>query len=355
MTGRAARTPRISEELTPRQRAVLRLIAEGRTNFEIAQELGITLEGAKYHVREILARLEVGSREEAAAWWRGEQRPAARLRRGIAVTFTGTAFRIAAATAGAAAVGAAIFVGYSLLNNGDGIPPSAPVATATSTSTLPAPTATPTPRYGIDTSQPGWDQAYLDAYRAKPLAVVELSGMRIGPDGTAPSDCPSRDLLHAVDPSEAAGTAFAIEPQYLPPGVVLSPDPSRTLIGATVACEGRIVLNDARGSLPSAPDLIERLAAGESWFDIPHGGYLEVSKMHVPEGAQPVFGTSIPAEHWEARTIAGLPAAVGRPVLDAGLGTGEAYVWNPAEQVVTQVRSYNLSTDELMRIAEGLQ
>lgn len=44
-------------ELTPRQREVLELVARGKTNPEIAETLGITLDGAKFHVSEILDRL----------------------------------------------------------------------------------------------------------------------------------------------------------------------------------------------------------------------------------------------------------------------------------------------------------
>jgi DNA-binding CsgD family transcriptional regulator/dipeptidyl aminopeptidase/acylaminoacyl peptidase len=63
------------DALTPRQREVMELIAAGKTNFEIAQHLGVSLEGAKYHVSEILAKLGVDSREEAvAAWQSGERR-----------------------------------------------------------------------------------------------------------------------------------------------------------------------------------------------------------------------------------------------------------------------------------------
>src|SRR5690242_8283428 len=63
-------------DLTPRQREVLDLIARGHTNPEIAKRLGISLEGAKHHVSEILSKLEVTSREEAAHWWRAT-RPSA--------------------------------------------------------------------------------------------------------------------------------------------------------------------------------------------------------------------------------------------------------------------------------------
>ena len=48
--------------LTPRNREVLQLLACGMTNGEIASELGITLDGAKWHLREIITRIGVGSR-----------------------------------------------------------------------------------------------------------------------------------------------------------------------------------------------------------------------------------------------------------------------------------------------------
>jgi DNA-binding CsgD family transcriptional regulator len=60
----------VRTELTERQREVLPLIAKGRTNGQIAEELDLSLDGVKWHVREILARLGVNSREEAAAWWK---------------------------------------------------------------------------------------------------------------------------------------------------------------------------------------------------------------------------------------------------------------------------------------------
>ena len=74
-------------DLSPRQREVLDLIARGRTNPEIADTLGVSLDGAKYHVREILAKLDVESREEAAMFWRSYNRPMARLERALSGVF----------------------------------------------------------------------------------------------------------------------------------------------------------------------------------------------------------------------------------------------------------------------------
>jgi DNA-binding CsgD family transcriptional regulator len=53
--------------LTAREREVLRLIAEGRSNREIGAALFITPKTASVHVSNILAKLGVGSRTEAAA------------------------------------------------------------------------------------------------------------------------------------------------------------------------------------------------------------------------------------------------------------------------------------------------
>ena len=68
--------PPYPDVLTPRQWQVLALLREGLSNEQIALRLGISLDGVKFHVSEILGKLGVGSRNEAAAW-EGEQREAA--------------------------------------------------------------------------------------------------------------------------------------------------------------------------------------------------------------------------------------------------------------------------------------
>jgi DNA-binding NarL/FixJ family response regulator len=52
--------------LTPREREILRLIAEGYGNREIARELTIELGTAKNHVHNILDKLKVKTRQDAA-------------------------------------------------------------------------------------------------------------------------------------------------------------------------------------------------------------------------------------------------------------------------------------------------
>src|SRR5690606_31094903 len=60
--------PRTPDILTPREWEVLDLLRQGLSNREIADRLRISYDGARYHVSEILSKLGVSSREEAAAW-----------------------------------------------------------------------------------------------------------------------------------------------------------------------------------------------------------------------------------------------------------------------------------------------
>ncbi|GHH51722.1 helix-turn-helix transcriptional regulator [Streptomyces candidus] len=74
---RAVKAPALTHEtpgtrtpafrLTPRERDVLRLVAAGRSNRQIAEELYISPKTASVHVSNILAKLEVTGRGEAAA------------------------------------------------------------------------------------------------------------------------------------------------------------------------------------------------------------------------------------------------------------------------------------------------
>ncbi len=60
--------PPYPDILTPRQWQVLRLIREGLSNEQIALRLGISTDGVKFHVSEILGKLGVSNRNEAARW-----------------------------------------------------------------------------------------------------------------------------------------------------------------------------------------------------------------------------------------------------------------------------------------------
>jgi DNA-binding CsgD family transcriptional regulator len=60
--------PAYPDILTPREWEVLSLLREGLTNPQIAQRLGVTEGAAKFHVSQILAKLGVESRQEAAGY-----------------------------------------------------------------------------------------------------------------------------------------------------------------------------------------------------------------------------------------------------------------------------------------------
>ena len=63
----AATAPDLPEALTERELEVLRLLAKGRQNKEIANELVISERTVKFHVSAILAKLDVGNRTEAVS------------------------------------------------------------------------------------------------------------------------------------------------------------------------------------------------------------------------------------------------------------------------------------------------
>ena len=62
------RTPILHDDLTNREKEVLLLIAEGKSNQEIADELFITLKTVKTHVSNILSKLEVEDRTQATIY-----------------------------------------------------------------------------------------------------------------------------------------------------------------------------------------------------------------------------------------------------------------------------------------------
>ena len=54
-------------DLTPRERDVLALMAEGASNKAIARQLGISVHTAKFHVGSILGKLDATGRTDAVA------------------------------------------------------------------------------------------------------------------------------------------------------------------------------------------------------------------------------------------------------------------------------------------------
>lgn len=107
---------RIDYGWTARQREVLDLLSKGRSNPEIADTLGISRDGAKYHVNEILSKLGSNSREEAAEYWRrynGLKPRFARVFRSLSPGMLGKG-----ALAVVAVAGTALVVGILVLSGG---------------------------------------------------------------------------------------------------------------------------------------------------------------------------------------------------------------------------------------------
>jgi DNA-binding NarL/FixJ family response regulator len=67
-TLRGAPTKDLKAQLTARELEVLRLVGAGRANKQIAAELGISERTARTHVSNILAKLGLSSRTQAALW-----------------------------------------------------------------------------------------------------------------------------------------------------------------------------------------------------------------------------------------------------------------------------------------------
>ena len=62
---------RYGAHLTTRESEVLALVAEGRSNVEIARDLGVSLKTVQNHVSAVLAKLQVRDRTQAALRMRG--------------------------------------------------------------------------------------------------------------------------------------------------------------------------------------------------------------------------------------------------------------------------------------------
>lgn len=62
----------VAFDLTPREREVIDLIGDGLSNQEIAHRLVISVGTVKNHVHNILQKLEVDTRHDAAACWNGD-------------------------------------------------------------------------------------------------------------------------------------------------------------------------------------------------------------------------------------------------------------------------------------------
>lgn len=113
-------------QLTDRQRHIMDLLAKRYTNQQIADDLGITLDGAKWHISEILQKLELESREDAADFWRVYNGAPARLRRAVYVLAWEPLRWVTVGAAIAGGIAAAGVIGALLMRSDDESPSAEP-------------------------------------------------------------------------------------------------------------------------------------------------------------------------------------------------------------------------------------
>ena len=68
LEGKSARSDSLTDQLTQREREILACLARGKSNKAIARELRISADTVKLHVRNVLAKLNLSSRVEAAVF-----------------------------------------------------------------------------------------------------------------------------------------------------------------------------------------------------------------------------------------------------------------------------------------------
>ncbi len=172
--------PPYPDILTPRQWEVLALLRQGFSDPQIAERLNISLGGAKYHVSEILARLDVSTREEAASWTPPPRKPRA-------PTLLGIAWKLAVAVAAASALAGVGMITYAVLSH-SGAPAddTQTLASRTNTATttaMPGISPTPLPPACTVDMPASWQDAFLRG-EIGVSASDEFLPIAVAPDGS---------------------------------------------------------------------------------------------------------------------------------------------------------------------------
>jgi DNA-binding CsgD family transcriptional regulator len=232
--------------LTPREWEVLALLREGLANPEIAERLGVSRDAVKYHVSEILSKLGVSSREEAAVW-----RPYARPWWAAAVATIGHAAARLSPVGRIAAIGASVvaLAGLGLLAWG---------VWATSGDDAESPSAASQESVGLATDQPTANASSTPVPLPQILAGKEIIALEIGPElqfpentvliaalGCAPCGAPANGLVRVY--RDSSGTVrvddlLDVERFGLPTRIIDSPEGARQappqVVGMAVSADG---------------------------------------------------------------------------------------------------------------------
>lgn len=105
--------------LNYRQRKILDLLVKGKTNGEIAERLEMTLDGAKWNVSEILTKLGLSTREEAAEYWRWRRGGSRRVGAWMRGLFTPLVGKVALGGGAAVVVGVILFGAFTTADDGE--------------------------------------------------------------------------------------------------------------------------------------------------------------------------------------------------------------------------------------------
>ncbi len=227
--------PRHPDILTPAEWRVLEALRDGGTNAEIGARLGIGAETVKYHIANMLAKLELRDRRALASWRPEERRgrlgawftvPAAlwSVARPIAWVGAGTA-AVAGVVVGVVAIVALVVVAL-VVAGGDGDPPLAvapsPTQTPESTSTpaptptvQPSPTPSPTPTPATATPTPS-PSPTPPAPASTPTPAPTSTPTPTATPSLAAARLPTREELgiREVDTAEALAAAGLTHVRY---------------------------------------------------------------------------------------------------------------------------------------------
>ncbi len=251
------------EPVTDRQLEVARLVAEGRSNPEIADALGVSLAGAKYHVSELLGRLGVSSREEIAAWYANQGRtPSTPLRRHRRIR----ALAPIGAVLGGGVAAALVFVALAGGRDDSALPiaTSEPPPAAVATERGAVPTGTDSPSEVVDYCWLGaWEPGIWPAREGMLRPGYFPDGWRVYTVGGGPtdwddpaSDCSFDQLQITLAPLDAPPieSGEAVE-DWIVFSQTPFPDPTPDL-----STDQPITLGDGRVAYRSIEDGTERLA-----------------------------------------------------------------------------------------------
>ena len=323
--------PRHPDVLTPAEWRVLEALREGGTNAEIAARLGLSLDTVKYHISNMLAKLDLRDRR-ALASWRAEERPGRlgalftvpaavwAVARPIAWVGAGTA-AVAGAVVGVVAVVALVAV-VLVAAGGDADAPLAVAPPPTQTATpAPTPTATASP-----TPQPS------------PTPVPTVTATPSPTPSATPSPTSTRT------PTATPAPSVATTPSPTP---TATPTPAPTPAIATLPTRAELGIWEVDGAvgLAHAGFAHVRYETGEEVPWVPGLYLLDVESGSV-EGWTCRHGcwTTLSASNrflLAGSPGPGAPLAVSGSLLDRE--TGRAYEWDNATLQVLGQRPWTRS------------